>query len=287
MAYNYQKLKDYCDEQKITLSKDYSKEKLMCKINIEGICITESCGKSFSIRFDCLIKGKHFCKDCTKKNALEKMAETNLKKYGSTCSLLNKDVKEKVEKTNIEKFGDKNPMKSADIRLKRDESNLEKYGHKNVFETDEVKLKSQNSSLLKYGTLFPMQDAEVSQKNLNSCFKSKEYKFPSGKIVKVQGYEPLGLDYLILKEKINEDDIFTNRTDIPKVYYKGTDGKQHVYFVDIFIKSQNRCIEIKSEYTFNKDKENVFLKQQALKDEGYECEIWVYNDKFEKVETYL
>ena len=57
---------------------------------------------------------------------------------------------------------------------------------KNVFETDEVKLKSQNSSLLKYGTLFPMQDASVSEKNLNSCFKSKEYTFPSGKIVKVQ-----------------------------------------------------------------------------------------------------
>ena len=31
----------------------------------------------------------------------------------------------------------------------------------------------------------------------------------------------------------------------------------------------------------------IFLKQQAVKDAGYKCEIWVYNSKGEKVETYM
>lgn len=31
----------------------------------------------------------------------------------------------------------------------------------------------------------------------------------------------------------------------------------------------------------------IFLKQNALKDAGYKCEIWVYNSKGEKVECYI
>jgi hypothetical protein len=30
--------------------------------------------------------------------------------------------------------------------------------------------------------------------------------------------------------------------------------------------------------------ENVLLKQQAVKDAGFYCEIWIYNSKGEKVE---
>jgi hypothetical protein len=38
---------------------------------------------------------------------------------------------------------------------------------------------------------------------------------------------------------------------------------------------------------FIKNKEIIFLKQNALKNAGYDCEIWVYNSKGEKVETYM
>ncbi len=64
-------------------------------------------------------------------------------------------------------------------------------------------------------------------------------------------------------------------------YYEYND-KQHVHFVDIFIKSQNRCIEIKSTWTF--EKHNVLLKQKAAKELGYPYrdEIWVYDRKGNK-----
>jgi hypothetical protein len=60
--------------------------------------------------------------------------------------------------------------------------------------------------------------------------------------------------------------------------------RECVRIVDFFIKSQNRCIEAKSTWTAQKKKDCIYLKQQALKDAGYLCEIWVYDGKGELVE---
>ena len=46
-------------------------------------------------------------------------------------------------------------------------------------------------------------------------------------------------------------------------------------------------IEVKSTYTIKLNNDTILLKQQACKDAGYSCEIWVYNSKGEKVECIL
>jgi hypothetical protein len=94
------------------------------------------------------------------------------------------------------------------------------------------------------------------------------------------------LSELLQQENILEDDILVSRKEVPSVWYEDANGTKRRYFVDCFIKSQNRCIEVKSTWTAEKKKDCIFLKQQALKDAGYECEIWVYNSKGEKVECY-
>lgn len=71
--------------------------------------------------------------------------------------------------------------------------------------------------------------------------------------------------------------------NVPEVCYEDNEGKRHRYYVDIFIPSQNRCIEVKSTWTLEKKKHIVFIKQQAVKDAGYKCEIWIYNAKEERV----
>jgi len=58
------------------------------------------------------------------------------------------------------------------------------------------------------------------------------------------------------------------------------------HYVDIFIKSENKCIEVKSTWTAEKKKDNIFLKQNAAKDLGYKYEIWVYDGKGVRVEKY-
>jgi hypothetical protein len=44
---------------------------------------------------------------------------------------------------------------------------------------------------------------------------------------------------------------------------------------------------VKSTWTGREElQEIIFLKQQAMIDAGYECEIWVYDEKGKKVECY-
>jgi hypothetical protein len=88
----------------------------------------------------------------------------------------------------------------------------------------------------------------------------------------------------LLKNNVSEDDIVVSRKYVPEIWFNNLKGKRSRYYIDCFIKSQNKCIEIKSEWTI-KD-EDVFLKQQAVKDAGYKCEIWVYNRKGNIVEKY-
>lgn len=118
-----------------------------------------------------------------------------------------------------------------------------------------------------------------------NAYKLKHYILPSGNIIKVQGYEHYAYDELINIENINEEDISNGASNVPEIWYK-IDDKERRHYVDIYIPSQNRCIEVKSTWTAEKKKDNIFLKQQAGKELGYNYEIWIYDGKGKKVECY-
>ena len=100
-------------------------------------------------------------------------------------------------------------------------------------------------------------------------------------------YENLALDYLINNEKINESDIITRIKNVPKIWYNDSNDEKHRHYVDIFIPSQHRCIEVKSTWTAKNNINNIFLKQNAAKELGYKYEIWIYNEKKQRVECYI
>jgi hypothetical protein len=132
-----------------------------------------------------------------------------------------------------------------------------------------------------------MQNSEISEKSRQNAYKIKTYTSPSGKQILYQGYENFALKELIEHENIDEDDIVTSRAEVPVIWYKDENGKKHRYFTDILIKSQNRCIEVKSKWTLEKDANNVvFLKQKATIDAGYKCEIWVYDAGANKINCF-
>lgn len=66
-----------------------------------------------------------------------------------------------------------------------------------------------------------MQSDDSFEKNLKSRVKFKEYTLPSGKILKLQGYELFGIEYLLKKYK--EYDIIQGVKEINKeigfIYY--------------------------------------------------------------------
>ena len=214
----------------------------------------------------------------------EKSKETCIEKYGVEISSQNEEVKEKAKQTCLVNHGVEFPQQNVEIREKSKETCMKNFGVEHPSQNAEVREKAKQTCLLKYGVAYPLQNAEVSEKASKNAYKLKSYTFPSGNTIQVQGYEPFGLDELIATEQISETDIVTNRKEVPTIWYEDTHGKKRRYFVDIFIPSQKRCIEVKSTWTMKKERDNVFEKQQAMKNAGYECDIWVYNEKGEKVE---
>ena len=108
--------------------------------------------------------------------------------------------------------------------------------------------------------------------------------------MRYQGHENFGLDELLFNQHIDEDDITTSRTEVPEIWYNNKQGKRCRHYVDIFIKSQNRCVEIKSVWT-HKLNNNVYEKQAAAIEQGYLYDVWIYtrdgklvNPPVEKVE---
>jgi hypothetical protein len=129
---------------------------------------------------------------------------------------------------------------------------------------------------------YAMQNPEIMEKQFKKSYRKKEYSFPSGQKVLVQGYEPFALDELV--KLYPETDIIVDRTKVPKITYLDENNKEHRYYVDIYIPSQNLMIEVKSTWTLKKKNDNVYQKLEASKKAGYKCQIWVYkgNGKAEK-----
>ena len=132
----------------------------------------------------------------------------------------------------------------------------------------------------------PQQNSEIAEKTAKNSYRRKTYLLPSGKELICQGYEPFALDKLINEENIDENDIVTGCKNVPTIWYNDDSGKKHRHYVDIFIKSQNRCIEVKSTWTAEMKKSNIFLKQNSGKQLGYSYEIWIFNKKKEIVELH-
>jgi hypothetical protein len=146
-------------------------------------------------------------------------------------------------------------------------------------------IKIQQTNLERYGVKNTLQDPDIAEKSSKNAYSLKKYIFPSGFEIDCQGYEPFALDEII--KTIEEKDIITNRKKVPEIWYIDEDNKSHRHFVDIFIPSQNKCIEVKSTWTAHKKQDNIFKKQEAAKQLGYEYEIWIYDSKGNKIECYM
>ena len=148
----------------------------------------------------------------------------------------------KMKNTNIEKYGVEYYSQSADWYKKCVETAMDKYGKEWVSKVDTINVKQQSGGYSYY-----------------------DFEFPSGKVVRVQGYEPKVLAKLIID--YSEDDIVVgvqNIIDVIGFFHYVYEGETHRYYPDIYIKSENKVIEVKSTYTFNKEKEKNLLKRESV-----------------------
>jgi hypothetical protein len=245
------------------LCEDYSNLILKRETQIKGICETTNCDNLFTKGFRALLKPNGYCVSCAKQNGKIKAKQTNMEKYGVEHSTQSKEVKDKIKA-----------------------SVLENYGVNHISYCKEIKDKTKKTCLKKYGVEAPSQSKEIMEKVSKNAYKLKEYIFPSGRVEKVQGTEPFALDELIINEKIDELDIIIGCKNVPTIWYNDNNDTKHRHYVDIFISSQHRCIEVKSTWTATKKKDCIFLKQKAGKELGYKYEIWVYDRKGVRVQNY-
>ena len=225
------------------------------RLRVKFVC---SCGVETSKRFEMLnVYRLPYCAGCSLRIKEQRKQETNINKYGCINTGSVQEVKDKINTTFKEKYG----------------------GHPK--QTKEVQDKWKSTCDKLYGG-HPNQNKEVQAKSEATSYKFREYMMPSGEIVKVQGYENIALDELV--QKYEEEDIVVGRSNIPTIEYHINDVK-HVYFPDFFIKSENKIIEVKSEWTIQLRRGNVQEKALATIKAGYKYEIWIYNDRKVKVET--
>lgn len=235
----------------------------------------------------------------------EKAKKTNINRYGTEYTFQSKIVRTKIEYSIQERYGVSNISKSDNIKKKKKDTMLERYNVENPSELEFVKEKRKNTNKERYGVEYASQskiikdrikktcierygvehtsqNAEMSERNLRKAYNTKKYTLPSGKIITYQGYEHFALDELF-EDNYKEDDILNSRVDVPTIWYNTDDGKKHRHYVDIYIKSQNKCIEVKSDYTIKCKPDIIFLKQKAAKELDMLYEIWVYDKNGKKV----
>ncbi len=184
---------------------------------------------------------------CPHKDCVQlKISNTNILRHGVRCGLQMETAREALKKSYIEN--------KEDIDKKRRETCKKNHGVEH-----------------------PLQSLEIQERMQKHSYLYKDYKTPSGNIIRIQGFEYKALDELY---KIYlEDDIITSRTDIPIIFWNN--GRR--YFPDIFIKSKNMFIEVKSTWTFSKQKEETLEKAKACILSKYNIEIWVYDNNNKEI----
>ncbi len=81
VRYNYEFLQKYCEENNITLLKDYSNEKVNRDTKIEAKCISENCEYNTEKAFRLVVEnGGCYCKTHTKENQYNKIKNSDWNK---------------------------------------------------------------------------------------------------------------------------------------------------------------------------------------------------------------
>lgn len=205
----------------------------------------------------------------------DKIVETNIERYGTNKPQSLEQFQEKTKKSNLEKYGTEIPQRLQELKDKSRDTCIEKYGVSAPQQNKKIQQKFIDTCLEKYGVRNVAQDSAIYDRIMKSTYKSKEYILPSGKIVKVQGYETFALNYLLKEYKENE--ILIETPDKPRLNYIDEDLSNHYYFPDLYIPKDNLIIEVKSLWTYNDNKPKHFRKRQACLDAGYNFKFMIFD----------
>jgi hypothetical protein len=229
-------------------------------------------------------KGSNYNETCNSVKCISEITATHTKegiekKYGVSNIWEIPGYRERIEKTNIKKYGTPYVMGSNAFKEKAKEKIKKDWGGNHPTKFKSVQDKKRKTNLEKYGYGCSLQNPKIYDKNIKSCYSSKNYILPSGKNIKLQGYEPWAMD--ILLKSFNEDDLYSDKEKIIELtgnFEYSILDKTCFYFPDIYIKSENKVIEVKSTYTYGLNDEKNKLKKKSVIDKDINFEFWVFDN---------
>ena len=152
-------------------------------------------------------------------------------------------------------------LKEKDIKIRTFKESMEQASKLNLHRL---------TMMEKYGVENPMQLNEFRRKQFKNAVKLK-LLIIDGKEFEYQGYEDRAIKILIERGyHVNDIDV----ENVPTIEYY-FNGNKHYYFPDIFLRKENKIIEVKSQFTYTKDLERNQAKFEKVKQDGYNFELMI------------
>lgn len=265
----FEKTYDFINKKYKDVLTNIFSEKLYRFLNdLDEIPKCKHCGQRNVSGFRSITDGyRAYCsKSCRAFDMQPTYKSTLKRKYGD--EFYNNERKRKA--TYKKRYDNECYFKSKDYKTKIKET----YGVDCAMHSDIVKDRIKQTSMRKYNTEYPNQSPIVQRRSQNNSFKFKQYTLPSGKIINLQGYEPFAMTYLLYH--YIENDIITDKSLIPRLWYM-KNNKKCVYYADIFIKSINTIVEVKSTWTNKLNMEVNEMKKQAVLNSGFKFEKLIFD----------
>jgi hypothetical protein len=219
----------------------------------------------------------NFCKTCGNETTFRDIGKGYLKYCSEKCRSENPEVREKIRLSKIGKKQSKETIskriRNTDQKTKEEnriKSLREKYGN-DIINPSQIPLhkdKCRETSLKNWGTEHPSQNSKIFKK---ITFNKKIIKIEGFEFTNIQGYEDMFLKDL---KKIYPYIKYEDLLEIRENPIKRPNGKIH--FPDFYSKKHNHIFEIKSRWTFEKNKQDVLSKKKDAESLGYKYTIIIY-----------
>jgi hypothetical protein len=263
VSYTLQNVIDYFEEHGCKL---ITTEYINMSQPLDYIC---SCGEKNKKTFTDFRLGKKSCKKCFADHTRHDMATVKKLFEENGCSLLETQyINNHTDMRYICNCGRESKIAYTNFRRGQ-----------RCFECGQRK--KEETMLENYGYSYAVQSPIIQDKMKKTGIYWKSYSMPSGKIVKVQGYEGIGIDEL-LKSGFTEDEIDVHCKTIYREFLYHYNGLYRSYLPDIYIPKTNTIIEIKSDYIYMKERLQNIQKAKCCIALGYEFEFWIYDENKKK-----
>lgn len=252
-------------------------------------CIT--CSRALPIKSKARLTELPFTKFCSnscigKNTDIQQRKKLTCKaSTGYESPLASPIIQKQIQETCMAKRGVLHHTHDPKVQAKIRRTNLDRRGTEYPMQAKEVIRKRESNYLAAHGIRHHFHDGETLERLLESRYKMKEIVIDGHAFSNIQGYEPQAIRYLIEHKHVKPKHITAGVRSVPSFEYV-YGGKKRLYFPDILINQRAGIfIEVKSTYTYKKDKAKLRAKINAVRNAGHEIYIMIMSESGKLLST--